>query len=495
MTRRIERIVCIILMAYVGMSTGVSFAQDPTIRYGQGVPAAVRIINDRGLRYLADTQEEDGSWSDGTSGPGITGICVMALMASGEDPDFGPYATNIRKALRNIIANQNAKTGYISGYSVGHGSMYHHGFALLALSEAYGVVSERLLWEGSDVAAEKRRSLAEALELGVRASLTAQKKNPWGAWRYSPEAQDADTTVAGTVLMGVLGARNAGIEMAKGDILVLNDADALPVPDFIAQHVKSHHSRDSAVVIGGKYDMLARWHDKMYSPHLDALLNVSGHFKEVRENVARARQGQASPFIFKEDIWANPNRVQQYVFRKSYHNWDSVYHVYSETLDDFVIPWILCVTINVSFPKALIMTAGLFDESFVGWGLEDAEMGYRLHQCGAKFVYNEAATNYHQLHPNDYPKRWREHARNYKRFCQKHPALEVYLQWRFAVGLMSAKAYNEIVKGFYRLRDSGYNAISQDYLALSKELAEIYGQDEVFLSRFPRPVPESLQIN
>ena len=213
MTRRIERIVCIILMAYVGMSTGVSFAQDPTIRYGQGVPAAVRIINDRGLRYLADTQEEDGSWSDGTSGPGITGICVMALMASGEDPDFGPYATNIRKALRNIIANQNAKTGYISGYSVGHGSMYHHGFALLALSEAYGVVSERLLWEGSDVAAEKRRTLAEALELGVRASLTAQKKNPWGAWRYSPEAQDADTTVAGTVLMGVLGARNAGIEV------------------------------------------------------------------------------------------------------------------------------------------------------------------------------------------------------------------------------------------------------------------------------------------
>ena len=38
------------------------YAQDPTIRYGTGVPPAVRSINDRSLRYLANTQLEDGSW-------------------------------------------------------------------------------------------------------------------------------------------------------------------------------------------------------------------------------------------------------------------------------------------------------------------------------------------------------------------------------------------------------------------------------------------------
>ena len=189
------------------MSADTSFAQDSAIRYGRRVPAAVRIINDRGLRYLANTQEEDGRWSEGTSGPGITGICVMALMASGEDPDFGPYATHIRKALHSIIVNQEPRTGYIGK------SMYQHGFALLALSEAYGAVSERLLWEGSDVPPEQRRTLGKALELAVRSALTAQEKNPWGAWRYAPGSQDADTTVAGTVLMGVRGARNAGIEI------------------------------------------------------------------------------------------------------------------------------------------------------------------------------------------------------------------------------------------------------------------------------------------
>jgi len=181
------------------------------VRYGRGVPATVRVINARSLKYLAATQQEDGSWPGSQSGPGITGICVMAMMASGEDPDFGPYATHIRRALRHIILDQSGTTGHISG--PGHGPMYHHGFATLALSEAYGMVDERLLWKDSAVPAEKRRTIGQALELAVRCALTAQKKNAWGAWRYSPDSSDADTTVSGTVLMGLLGARNAGIEV------------------------------------------------------------------------------------------------------------------------------------------------------------------------------------------------------------------------------------------------------------------------------------------
>lgn len=191
-------------------------AQDPTLRYGTGVPPAVRSINDRCLRYLANSQLADGSWAGGQNGPGITGICVMAMMASGEDPDYGPYAINIRKALQHMIINQNPRTGYFG--TSGHASMYHHGFAMLALSEAYGAVSEENLWQGSNAPENRKRSLSDALELAVRCALTAQEKNPWGAWRYSPQARDADTTVAGTVLMGILGARNAGIEIPNESI-------------------------------------------------------------------------------------------------------------------------------------------------------------------------------------------------------------------------------------------------------------------------------------
>ncbi|MCP5516614.1 MAG: terpene cyclase/mutase family protein [Verrucomicrobiales bacterium] len=204
-------LVAFLLLATIWCAQTPLRAQDSAIQYGRGVPFAVRLMTERSLKYLVETQLPEGRWPGQESGPGITGICVMALMASGEDPDFGPYAPTLRRALRHIILNQDANSGHISG--PGHGPMYHHGFATLALSEAYGVVNDDLLWQDSTVPVESQRSVGQALELAVRCTLTAQEKNPYGAWRYSPESRDADTTVSGTVLMGLLGAKNAGIEV------------------------------------------------------------------------------------------------------------------------------------------------------------------------------------------------------------------------------------------------------------------------------------------
>jgi hypothetical protein len=94
--------------------------------------------------------------------------------------------------------------------------MYHHGFGMLALAEAYGAVDDRHLWPSGSTS--KNRSIGEALELAVRAAITSQKNNPLGAWRYSPDATDADTSVSGAVLVGLLAARNAGIEVPDASI-------------------------------------------------------------------------------------------------------------------------------------------------------------------------------------------------------------------------------------------------------------------------------------
>ena len=87
---------------------------------------------------------------------------------------------------------------------------------MLALAEAYGTVDDRDLWPAGQNG--KGRSIGEALELAVRAAITSQKKNPFGAWRYSPDATDADTSVSGAVLVGLLAARNAGIEVPDTSI-------------------------------------------------------------------------------------------------------------------------------------------------------------------------------------------------------------------------------------------------------------------------------------
>lgn len=147
---------------------------------------------EKGLRFLSKDQQDNGAWPGRfSSEPGVVGLCTLAFLAHGEDPNHGPYAKNISKALDYILDKQKSSNGYIGN------SMYNHGFATLALAESYGVVNDP--------------RLASALSQAVELILSAQKKNRAGAWRYTPDSHDADSTVAGCQIVALLAARNAGI--------------------------------------------------------------------------------------------------------------------------------------------------------------------------------------------------------------------------------------------------------------------------------------------
>jgi hypothetical protein len=204
MTGTLRTITAWLVVLVPAVAPSMVLAEGPLVKYGDPVPRDVRDMYDAGLRYLLKTQQPSGVWNDNQSGPGVTGMAMMVLLASGEDPNHGPYREPIRKALKSMIDAQDAKTGFLGGGG-GHDSMYQHGFGMLALAEAYGVVDDR----GLDAA----RPIGAALELAVRTAVTSAKSNPYGAWRYGPDAKDADTSVSGAVMMGLLAARNAGIEV------------------------------------------------------------------------------------------------------------------------------------------------------------------------------------------------------------------------------------------------------------------------------------------
>ncbi|TWU26396.1 Prenyltransferase and squalene oxidase repeat protein [Novipirellula galeiformis] len=208
-----------LLLCFFGVSIGLPtpvYAQAEQAQGRDPVSRDLQEMYDRGLAYLLQTQTEDGTWSSGgEAGAGTTALGLLAFLASGDDPNFGLYRSAIRKSLRNLILSQSSETGYMGP------SMYHHGFAMLALAEAYGAVDESDLWAAGSSGVEdgeNQRSIGQALELAVRSALTSQKVNSLGAWRYSPGAKDADTSVSGAVMMGLLAARNAGIEVSDESI-------------------------------------------------------------------------------------------------------------------------------------------------------------------------------------------------------------------------------------------------------------------------------------
>ena len=161
-------------------------------RPDDAIPVQADLIYERGLQFLAKSQNDDGSWNDSAGRePGVVGLCVAAFLAHGEEPNNGPYAKNIRLGIDYIIAQQDDKNGYIGS------SMYNHAFATKALAESYGVV--------------ENPKIAPALRKAVELIVSSQKRNRQGGWRYTPESRDADTTVTGCQMVTLFAVRNAGI--------------------------------------------------------------------------------------------------------------------------------------------------------------------------------------------------------------------------------------------------------------------------------------------
>jgi hypothetical protein len=151
----------------------------------------------KAMQYLVRTQAPQGTWPDEPRGdePALNALAVISLLAHGDDPNFGPYSTTIHRGLDVILKGMDPKTGYIGT------SMYNHGFATLALAESYGAVDDS--------------RVGAALQKAVRLIVNAQKLNSLHAWRYSPESQDADTTVSGAQMVALFAARNAGMAVPE----------------------------------------------------------------------------------------------------------------------------------------------------------------------------------------------------------------------------------------------------------------------------------------
>lgn len=182
--------------------------------YGSEVPDVVDELFEGGLDFLVSQQQEDGSWqvtpTYGSRAAGGTAICTLALLARGDDPNWGPYALPLRRGLRFVIDQQGASGRF-------RGNSYDFAFSMLLLAEACGMVDDDLLWSGVD-RAKRGRSITEALELAVRGAVIPESSDRlqhagWYSTASDPKQGEPDASVVGSILMGLLAARNAGIRV------------------------------------------------------------------------------------------------------------------------------------------------------------------------------------------------------------------------------------------------------------------------------------------
>lgn len=160
-------------------------------------------------------------------------------------------------------------------------------------------------------------------------------------------------------------ARQRGAREARHDVLAFLDADVAVGKDFLWHLDWAHRHVEDAVLLG--YLSGYNLHDL---GHVHTLDEVRG------QDLDRLR--------------VIPDRSREPALRATFDH--------PEWLDD---PWTLTYTGNVSLSRSLFERVGGFADDFVGWGLEDLDLGYRLHRAGARFVFSRFAIGFHLTDPHE----------------------------------------------------------------------------------------------
>ncbi|MCB9914990.1 MAG: terpene cyclase/mutase family protein [Planctomycetes bacterium] len=168
---------------------------------------------ERGLAWLADHQNADGSWtakigyklnndynytSENNGHVGVTSLACMAFLAGGHLPGRGKYGECVEKGLAFVLDSV-TDDGYITRQRT---RMYSHAFATLFLAEVYGTTRRE----------DVRQKLQRAVDWIV------ESQNREGGWRYEPFAPESDMSIVVCQVLALRAARNIGIRVPKATV-------------------------------------------------------------------------------------------------------------------------------------------------------------------------------------------------------------------------------------------------------------------------------------
>lgn len=174
-------------------------------------------------------------------------------------------------------------------------------------------------------------------------------------------------------------ARNHGVTLAKGKIVVFIGDDTVPEPRFLAEHARVHRDANDDPLV--------------------AALGYTG--------------------------WPANERVTAFM---DYINDFGLQFGYKLIQDGAVVPFNFFYTSNISIDRELLATHP-FDTTFPSAAWEDIELAYRLDALGLKIHYNAKAItrHHHPMNVDSFARRQYTVGKSGAIFYRKHPELGHFL--------------------------------------------------------------------
>jgi hypothetical protein len=153
----------------------------------------------RGLRWLKQHQNDDGSWSTECR-PSMTGFAMLCFLGHGELPDSPEFGQAVKKGIDWLYFKGTERDGRLSmtrdGWGVGNVAVYEHAIATYALAEYYAMTREE--------------RIAELLKQAVTHIVQGQDEN--GGWQYNyAKGPRSDTSVSGWQIQALKAAHLTGL--------------------------------------------------------------------------------------------------------------------------------------------------------------------------------------------------------------------------------------------------------------------------------------------
>lgn len=306
MPRKAALVIGILSSSLCPATIAPAWGQTGTTLRPKHIDAETERAIQRGLEYLARTQDRQGTWRNagryGTYPVAMSSLAALALVMSGSTMTEGPYAENIDRATTYLLTSAR-RDGLIASPLEEARSMYGHGFSMLFLGQMYGMESDP----------ERQQHIAGVLRQAV--TLTARSQSADGGWIYTPNSGGDEGSVTITQVQALRSCRNAGIAVPK---LVIDNAmkylDLSMRPDGgIAYRARQFGSSRPPITAAA----VVCWYNAGQYDHPNAAKALAYCKKNI--GVGRDRTGVAGHYYYAHLYYA------QAMYLSGKKNWDAYF--------------------------------------------------------------------------------------------------------------------------------------------------------------------------